>query len=149
MAKLTRHTKETVQDFAIGDNASADSRSQRKQNQILNVLSSTHPHLSECSRIRVVLKNDRRSQPLLNFITDRESLETGQVRRSKHESSLNIDETRNANTHSAQTRSTDASANALDYVRDVFDYALRTGLKVHRRGYSVKNQPFPIDSRGT
>ena len=60
----------SVNQLAVGNNASAQTRSERYHDEILHALSSAVNHLADCSRIGIIGKIDRKTAELFFHIVD-------------------------------------------------------------------------------
>src|SRR4051812_33297085 len=96
MADLGGHSQVSAQDVAIDDDAAADARSERQQDQIVHVPAGANPFFSKRRSIGVVFKNHFGAEALFDFIPHRVVVEGGQVGSPDYDSFVHQDKSRYA-----------------------------------------------------
>ena len=95
MPELAGHAIAAAHDAAVENDASADARAERQQHQVVHVTARSEPLLTERRRVGVVLQDDGRAEPLVDFIAQRKAFERWQVRRVLDDAFFQTDEAGN------------------------------------------------------
>src|SRR5262249_1711342 len=142
------HAKVAVQHVASGDYAATDPSAEREQHQVVHITAGAHPLLAESGRIGVVLEDHACLQAVLDFVANREVLETGEVVGGGDYAFFEQDKPWHADADAGQRIARTVSPDLVDYRGHVAQHDLATLLRVSLLRDFVEHFAAAVDGGG-